>query len=230
MNNLNRFENSDRLSDILSQNIAKNLQDSIDKTGRASLIVSGGSTPKPLFKKLSKIAIDWEKVNIGLCDERWVDSLHSDSNEKLLREHLLQDKASKARFISMYIEGLKAEDARLTCKENIEANLLPFTVLILGMGSDAHTASLFPNNPKLAEGLDLNSESTCISMQPDDALHVRMSLTRKAILNAQTLYLHFEGKDKYTVYEEALKGDDMLKMPIRSILQQEIKDIEVYCT
>jgi len=230
MNNLHCFETANTLADTLSQNITKNLQDSIDKTGRASLIVSGGSTPKPLFEKMRKIDIEWEKVSVGLCDERWVNSLHVDSNEKLVKEYLLQDKASEATFISLYIEGVKAEDASFTCKENIEANLLPFTVIILGMGTDAHTASLFPNNPKLAEGLDLENDSTCISMQPSDAFHVRMSLTRKAILSAENLYLHFEGESKRVVYNEALSGDDMLHMPIRSILHQDIKDLEVYCT
>jgi len=230
MNNLHSFKTADMLTDTLSQNITKNLQDSIDRTGRASLIVSGGSTPKPLFEKLSHIDIEWEKVNIGLCDERWVNALHVDSNEKLVKEHLLQDKASKASFISMYIDGIKAEDASLTCKENIEANLLPFTVIILGMGADAHTASLFPNNSKLAEGLDLENDSMCISMQPSDALHVRMSLTRKAILSAQNLYLHFEGESKFAVYNKALNGNNILNMPIRSILHQNIKDLEVYCT
>lgn len=230
MNNINHFKSSEALTDMLSQNIAKNLQDSIDKTTRASLIVSGGSTPKPLLEKLRKIAIEWEKVTIGLCDERWVDSSHVDSNEKLIREHLLQDKANKASFVGMYIEGMQAKDARLTCKENIEAFLMPFTVIILGMGIDGHTASLFPNNPRLAEGLDLENGSLCISMQPNDALHTRMSLTRKAILSAQNIYLHFEGENKLSVYKAALKSDDMLRMPIGSILHQDIKDVEVYYT
>lgn len=222
------FENADRLTDELSQNIAKNLQDAIDKNGRASLIVSGGSTPKPLFEKLRMIDIEWDKVHVGLCDERWVDATHDDSNEKLVKTHLLQDHASKARFISMFVDGLKTEDAELTCKELVKAQLLPFSALILGMGGDAHTASLFPNSAKLEAGFDLDSDALCIAIEPGTAPHMRMSLTRAAILSAENLYLHFEGESKRSVYEAAMNGDDMYAMPIRSILHQDKKELEVY--
>jgi 6-phosphogluconolactonase len=222
------FESADTLTDALSESIAKNLQKAIDTHGRASLIVSGGSTPKALFQKLRTFDIGWESVRVSLCDERWVAPSHDDSNEKLVRTHLLQDKAAKAAFVSMYVKGKEAKDAELTCKENIQSNLLPFTVMILGMGGDAHTASLFPNNTKLERGFDLNSEAVCIAIEPSDAPHMRMSLTRAAILSSEHLYLHFEGESKRKVFQEAMRGDDMHAMPIRSILHQDTKDVEVY--
>jgi len=222
------FERSEQLTDTLSSVIAKNLSEAIATTGKASLIVSGGSTPKPLFEKLRTFDIAWEKVRVSLCDERWVAPSHEDSNEKLVKTHLLVDKAAKAEFVSMYSAGKEAADAELTCKEQIQAKLLPFSVMILGMGGDAHTASLFPNNVKLDDGFDLSSDALCIAIKPSDAPHMRMSLTRAAILSSEHLYLHFEGESKQKVFQEAMGGDDMHAMPIRSILHQDKKDVEVY--
>ena len=233
MNNnihFNTFETKVDLVDKLSQSIAKNLQDAINKNGSATLIVSGGSTPKPLFEKLRKIEIEWKKVKVGLCDERWVSPSHDDSNEKLVKSNLLQEKASKAEFVGMYIDGINTDVAVKICEAKIKANLYPFDVLILGMGTDAHTASLFPNNPKLKQGFDPNNKELCIQIKPQDAQHTRMSLTLQAILSAKHLYLHFEGENKLTVYKKAIEEEDIYTMPIRSILHQDKKAVEVYYT
>ncbi len=212
----------------MSQKIAQDLQKAIDTNGQASLIVSGGSTPKPLFEKLSMLKIDWERVRIGLCDERWVPPTHIDSNERLVRSALLQNEAAKAIFIGTYREGISAFDAESICSQSVERELLPLGVVALGMGSDAHTASLFPRNPRLGQGLDLSNPVLCIAIEPEHAPHMRMSLTRRAILSAAHIYLHFEGKEKFAVYEEALRGEDVIAMPIRSILKQNEKNVEVY--
>ncbi len=222
--NFHEFETSSDLVESLSQNIAKNLQDAIDKKGDASLIVSGGSTPKLLFKKLQQIDIEWDKVVVSLCDERWVDESHKDSNEKFVKTYLLQERAKKAKFVGMYIDGLKAHEAQQECFKSIKS----IDVLILGMGADAHTASLFPNNPRLQEGFDMNNPNKCIAIVPQNAPHERMSLTLRSILSANNLYLHFEGVEKLSVYKEALSGEDIYTMPIRSILHQNKKSLEVY--
>lgn len=222
------FTGQDDLIEALSQSIVKELQEAIDKKGKASLLVSGGSTPKPLFKKLRETPLAWEKVSIGLCDERWVPSSNEESNENLVKTYLLQDKASKAKFIGMYNEEMDVETAEKSCSQKMKQALFPFDVLVLGMGNDAHTASLFPENVKLEKAFDLDNEDLCIAIEPMTAPYMRLSLTRSAILSANTLYLHFEGKEKLAVYEEAIAGDDMYKMPIRSVLNQDIKDVEVY--
>ncbi len=226
--NIHPFTAQSQLIEKLSQSISEQLQDAIDTHGKASLIVSGGSTPKPLFEKLRLSNIEWEKVSIGLCDERWVSPSDDDSNEKLVKTHLLQDRASKAKFVGMFIDNVQAENAELECTKKIKETLFPFTVVILGMGGDAHTASLFPNNKKLKEAYDLENEELCISIEPQTAPHMRMSLTRSAILSAKHLYLHFEGKKKLAVYNEALNSKDMYQTPISAILNQDILDVEVY--
>jgi len=228
--NVHAFSVQDDLIAALSQSITEQLQKAIEEKGKASLLVSGGSTPKPLFEKLREISLDWEKVSIGLCDERWLSSTHEESNENLVKTHLLQAKASKATFVGMYKKETDMQAAEMLCEKKMKESLFPFDVLILGMGSDAHTASLFPENIKLEKAFDLDNEALCIAIKPETAPYMRMSLTRQAILSAAHIYLHFEGKEKLAVYEEAIAGEDMYKMPIRSVLNQEFKDVEVYYT
>ncbi len=225
---LHSFQTQESLVEALSLSIIKDLQEAIDERGNASLIVSGGSTPKPLFQKLSTLPLAWEKVSVGLCDERWIPSCNEDSNAHLVKTYLLQDKASTVTFVGMYEEGCDAPEAEKQCSQKIKEKLFPFDVLILGMGNDAHTASLFPHNVKLEEAFDLAREEFCIAIEPTDAPYMRMSLTPRAILSAKHIYLHFEGREKQAVYAEVIAGDDSYAMPVRTILTQNDKQIEVY--
>lgn len=222
------FKEQDTLLDALSQSILANLQKAIDEKGKASLLVSGGSTPKPLFEKLSTTPFAWEKVSVGLCDERWVDIFREESNEHFVKKYLLQKEAAKAHFIGMYEKGKNIYTVQKRCSQKIKEMLFPFDVLILGMGSDAHTASLFPENEKLEEAFDLKNPNLCIAIEPMTAPFSRMSLTLGAILSAENIYIHFEGKEKISVYEEAIAGEDIYTMPIRSVLNQELKQVEVF--
>lgn len=226
------FETKESLVLELSKRIASYLEKSINENGKASLLVSGGSTPKPLFEKLSNIDIAWEKVTISLVDERWVDSNHKDSNELLVKSNLLQNFAQKAKFVGMFINEKKLieseKKAEILCSETYQEKVSPFDVIILGMGADAHTASLFPENERLDEAYNLDNKNLCISIKPTTAPHERMSLTLNAILSARHIILHIEGEEKLKVYEEAISLDDKYKMPIASVLNQEIKEVEVY--
>ncbi len=222
------FKNDNELALKLAQVIAEDLTCAIKQKGSAALLVSGGITPLKLFSALSSVEIDWENVHIGLCDERWVSPSHNESNEKLIRETLLQNYASKATFVGMFIDGKDALHVESECSKNMKSSLTPFDVIVLGMGNDAHTASLFPNNPRLSEAYDFLREDICIAIEPTTAPHMRMSLTLKAILSSSKIYLHFQGDSKLKVYNEAMEGDDIFAMPIRSILKQHTKEIEVY--
>jgi len=225
---LHTFQSQEALIEVLSKSIIDRLHEAIEERGKASLLVSGGSTPKPLFIKLREASLDWEKVTVGLCDERWIPSSNEESNENLVKRYLLKDKASKAKFIGMYNEYTDIQTGEKSCSQKMKQALFPFDVVVLGMGNDAHTASLFPDNVQLEKAFDLDNEDLCIIIEPTTAPYMRMSLTRAAILSAKYIYLHFEGEEKLAVYGNVITGDDMYKMPIRSILNQDIKDIEVY--
>jgi 6-phosphogluconolactonase len=222
----NSFNSSESLVENFAKEIIEKLQKGIEKKGYGVLFVSGGSTPKPLFEYLSRCEIDWENVKIGLVDERWVDENHADSNAKLVKENLLQNKAKSASFIPMYQEGKEANECTNFCSQFLKDNCSPCDVLILGMGDDAHTASLFPKNAKLKEAL--STTECCISMTPEYAPHTRMSLSLYAILQAKNIYLYIQGKNKKEVYEKALGQDDYFISPISAVLQNDTKDIKVY--
>jgi 6-phosphogluconolactonase len=227
-NNENAFLNTNELINQLSIQISNNLKKAIKSNGKASLLVSGGTTPKALFKKLSTIDLAWDKVKIGLCDERWINTKHKDSNEKLIEDYLLQEFAKDAKFISMYHEYIDIQKAQSICSDIYKKELFPFDVLVLGMGLDGHTASLFPNNEKLEYEYNID-DNICISMTPNDAPYDRMSLTKEAILSAKNIYLHFEGEEKIKVYQKALNEQNKNKMPIALILNSTRK-VEVYYT
>lgn len=225
---LHGFEVQSDLLNALADAIVADLSKAIIQKGYAVLLVSGGNTPKPLFELLSTKELNWEVVRIGLCDERWVDPAHQDSNERFVKTYLMKEKASSAVFVGMYYENLSPQEAQPHCDKVVRELLWPCDVAILGMGEDAHTASLFPLNEKLSEAFDLKNKALCVAVVPQGAPHARMSLTLSALLSVEHLYLHFEGKKKQAVFQEAINGSDCYAMPIRSVLHQDIKDIEVY--
>jgi len=213
------FANTTELNAAFADRIIALLEKGIASTGRASLLVSGGRTPAPLFQMLSERPIDWSKVDVSLVDERWVSEADDASNTKMVKANLLQNNAAVANFVGLVTEADNAQDAVAECTDNLKHIKQPFDVLILGMGEDGHTASLFPCSEQIKAGLDRSKADRYIAVQPTTAPHQRMSLTLDAILTSQNIFLHLTGAGKKAVLEQALAGDDPLEMPIRAVLQ-----------
>jgi 6-phosphogluconolactonase len=211
------FSSASELVSVFSQRIADTLKQAISDKGHASLAVSGGSTPLPLFKALSVRGIDWSKVTITLADERWVDANDAASNEKLVREILLQNNAAKANFIPLKTAHENAEDAVEELTATFSKVGLPFDVVILGMGEDGHTASLFPCSEQIEDGLDISSPAILIATQPTTAPHQRMSFTLKALIESAHVYLHLTGQKKRDVLNNALEHSTALEKPIKAV-------------
>ncbi|MFQ3193138.1 MAG: 6-phosphogluconolactonase [Paraglaciecola sp.] len=213
-----KFRTTEQLNTAFSRKITKLLRDGIEENGRASLVVSGGKTPADLFNLLSKSNLEWDKVDISLADERWVDNTDDASNEKMLRDKLLINNAVNANFVALKTEHGDAEDAVLTCTDNLQKIRTPFDVLILGMGEDGHTASLFPCSEQITQGLDLESGNSYIAVQPTTAPNQRISLTLPALLNSNQIFLHVTGESKKDVLNTVLSDNDALVMPIRAVI------------
>lgn len=211
------FSSASELATVFSQRIADILKQAISERGKASLVVSGGSTPLPLFKALSIRSIDWSKVTITLADERWVANTDAASNEKLVRENLLQDKASKANFVPLKTAHENAEDAVQQLTATFNKVGLPFDVVILGMGEDGHTASLFPCSAQIEAGLDVNSPAMLIATQPTTAPHQRMSFTLRALVSSANVFIHLTGQKKRDVLLDALENYTDLEKPIKAV-------------
>ncbi|MDA9574548.1 6-phosphogluconolactonase [Porticoccaceae bacterium] len=225
--NMVEFENTSALDIELAEKVAALLAADIQARGKASLVVSGGRTPMGFFHLLSQQLLDWSSVTVTLADERWVDADHQDSNEKLVRENLLINEAHQAQFISLKSAAENAVDAESECEQAL-ASAGQFTVVILGMGDDGHTASLFPGTEALALGLDMDSGRTAIAVTPTAAPHQRMSMTLPRLLNTGQVIIHISGSSKQDVLLAAQNGDNAAELPIRAILGQQVAPLSVY--
>lgn len=221
------FENTSALDIALAEKVVAMLAADIESSGTGSLVVSGGRTPMGLFHLLSQQQLDWSAVTITLADERWVDNQHKDSNEKLVRENLLINEAHRANFIALKNAALDAVDGETDLEQSLAA-VGQFTVVILGMGDDGHTASLFPDTEALALGLDMNSGRTGIAVMPTEAAHQRISMTLPRLLDTQQLIIHISGAGKQTVLQAAQAGEDITELPVRAILNQQVAPLSIY--
>ncbi len=224
----NNFDNREQLDLALADNVSEILKQAISLNGKASIAVSGGSTPKGFFKVLSNKDIDWEKVTITLADERWVDINFDASNTRLVDENLLQNKASTAKFFHLK-QGEELCDETLA-DLNVAANnaLLPLDVLILGMGEDGHTASLFPCSAQIKLALEVNNNNALLKVEPTTAPHQRITFSFASLSQSKHTFLHLCGDNKKQVLEKALSGDDIFAMPIRAFLQNESINTQIY--
>lgn len=198
---------ADRLASQLAQHLRGN--------ERASFCAPGGTSPIPIFETLSGTDIDWDRVTVFLGDERWVDGDHKRSNSRLLRRHLLKDRAASAAYIDLYTGAPRPEDAVDALGEALAPHL-PITVALLGMGNDMHTASLFPGAEHLAEAL-AGDAPPLMAMRPPGAEEPRITLTRPVLAGAIHLHLLIMGPEKREALERAQKLDPV-EAPIRAFL------------
>ena len=224
----NEFDNGAALAEALATHVAKALADAVALRGKASIAVSGGSTPKAFFKALSAKPIAWDKVNITLVDERFVPADNARSNHKLAADMLLQANAASANFIPLYHAAADADAAAVLATAETASLSSPFDVVILGMGNDGHTASFFPGGNHLADALDAARPRGIMTMEADGAGEPRLTFSFSALQDARLLILHIEGAEKASVLDKALAGSDEAEMPVRAILNRASSPVEVY--
>ena len=217
------FDKAEILELNLARKISEDLQALIHEYGQAALLVSGGSSPIGLFRKLTLSKIAWKRVTVALIDERFVPSDSEHSNERTVKTELLQELASGAQFTGMVYDLSSPEHnlglARQHYREIIETGNY---ISVLGMGKDGHTASLFPGDPASEADLSGNSEAGIINTLAPDFPHARISCNTNAILKSKRIYLLISGKAKLDVLNEALEQN----LPISRFMRE--KHIETY--
>ena len=223
-----RFADQATLVRELSLHIAADLRAAIATRGVGSLLVSGGKSPLALFDCLRGEALDWQRVEVGLADERWVDAADPSSNEKLVRDHLLQGAAAAARFSGLKNAASTPDLGAADAWTRLGRVARPFDVVVLGMGDDGHTASLFPHSPNLALALDSTAAPGCVGMQSPTAPSARLSLNLSALLDSRRIVLLLLGDAKWRVYETATGAGSAHDMPVRSVLRQQHTPVEVF--
>lgn len=222
------YENAAVAARAQADAVAIELQEALNEKGNAVLMVSGGRSPIAFFEALSQKDLDWANVSIGLADERIVPTGHPDSNTHLVREHLLQNKAAAAQWIPLVEDGKTETELQphLVVDNALKQYKHP-DVLVLGMGTDGHTASLFPQAPQYPEAINLENNLTLIHTTPVTAPHERISMTLDAILNTLHVFLAIQGADKKAVFDKAAEEPDE-QYPISLILNNERVDCHVF--
>ena len=215
------FNARDEMVTSAATQIAEAVNSAVAQRGAASLMLSGGSSPRPVYERLSEMDLPWDKVTIGLVDDRWIERGKAGSNETFLDETLLKGKAKSAKFI-----GLKTNDANPAAGiEASEAQLSaipqPFDVCVMGMGLDGHTASWFPNSNGLKESLDPKNENTVIAIDargcPVAGDHPdRITLTLSAVMASKQIILMIPGAGKADVFK-ASADKSVYDAPVKAL-------------
>lgn len=229
------YTDRDALLTNLQTALCMQLQHSLDHAPRATLFLSGGNSPAPLYRALSSAPLPWERIDVALVDERWVPVSHEASNERLVRETLLRDRAAACRFTGMKVahelEGQDASAAVAECNRAYRVLPKPWSAALLGMGPDGHTASLFPQAAGLAEALQATTSCAAIHAPAGGVAGehtARMTMTPHALLQCDQLFLLITGRDKRLVYEKARVTKDRASMPVSVLLQQEAVPLTVF--
>lgn len=237
------FKSREELYEAVANRCAQQVTRGIEKQGRASLIVPGGSTPAPVFEKLSAMSLNWHNVKVAPSDDRWVSNEHNQSNEKLIRETLLIDKAEKAEFVSLKTNYPSPQEGRQQAEENFNQIEKPIDLVLLGMGGDGHFASLFPGIQNFDEATELGGRDKCVAIDATGcpvagSLTDRISLTLAAILDSHVVALLITGKEKLDVVEKAMKeatseaestsNERVDSYPITKLFKQSKTPVEIY--
>lgn len=208
--------NSRALDERLAAHIADALTSDLHQKGCASLAVSGGNTPKGLFQRLSMCDLNWGNIKVTLVDERWVDLNDPDSNEKMLRDNLLQNNALNAQIIGLKTADARGEDGLEEARKKIAEIHKPFSAVILGVGGDGHTASWFPRADNLQQLINSKGTTQLELTHPVTAPHQRITLTLPTVLESSEIIIHIVGAEKRAIVENAIHE----QYPIAPVLQQ----------
>lgn len=215
-------DGAEQLAQALAVRVADALRQAIASRGQATLVVSGGRSPVPFFEALAQQALPWAQVLVSLADERWVPVNHAGSNEALVRRHLLRGAAAEARFLSLYqVAGSLEQAAELA--DAAVAELAPIDVLVLGMGDDGHTASLFPHSPNLHQALQPDCARRVLPMLAPSEPTQRLTLTLPMLASARLPLLAIQGQAKLNVLTKALMPGEIAQLPIRAFLNSSLE-------
>ncbi|NQY97854.1 MAG: 6-phosphogluconolactonase [Henriciella sp.] len=201
------FDSKADLQSAAADWIAAALRDAIARRGGAVFMCSGGSTPGPIYETLSNAELAWDQVQVGLCDERWVEANHPASNGAMLERTLLQNRASEASYTPMKVAGNDPFRAVEQVDElYMDASLTD--VMLLGMGPDAHTLSWFKGGRGYDEAISSDSTSVVAAVEAIESEVtgpnlLRMTLTQPCVAYARNILLLITGAEKKAVFESA---------------------------
>lgn len=215
---MNLIEYPDR--EILAMKVADQLAGELKKCllvhEFASFAVPGGTTPGPVFDMLNGTDLEWGRVHVMLTDERWVPEDDAQSNAALIRSRLLTGRAATAQFIPFYQDGVDAAAGAAAVAPTLRGEL-PLSLLVLGMGDDMHTASLFPGAEGLTAAMASDAPLLC-ALRPKGQDIARVSLPAHVLRGAMSTHLIIFGDEKREALERA-QGLAPEHAPIAAVLK-----------
>lgn len=212
------------LSQGFSDFAATTLQNTLAHKPHATLAVPGGNTPRHYLPALAKCALPWDRITITLSDERWVDINNEQSNEHLVKQHLMNHLPANTPFVGLKTQHDNPFDAIDEIHQRLDNLPLPLSLTVLGLGEDGHIASLFPGmNP------DLLSTRHCVAVAPPIAPSLRVSLSLSILTESEQIALVVTGKTKRRLLDRLNEYPDS-KLPIVWLLQRSQSAIMVFET
>ncbi|WP_241264495.1 6-phosphogluconolactonase [Marinobacter daepoensis] len=211
---------AEQIARALAARVAAVLARRLAHSAGASLVVSGGATPLPFFRALSGHSLDWKRVTVLLADERWVPEDDAASNTALVKRHLLVGNAAEARYLPLKVSAETPDQGLKAVHEQLSELVLPLDVVVLGMGNDGHTASLFPDASELPSAMAPENDALVVAMSPASQPNRRITLTRSVLARARYTALHLRGDDKLGTLREACSDlPNVFAMPVRAFLK-----------
>lgn len=214
------FASREMASEAAAEHVSSAISAGLVDTPETAIIVTGGSTPVTCYELLSDTALPWHKVHVLISDDRCVPADHEASNEGMIRRSLLTKRAAKAKLVPVYNDELSPEDQCRVLSERMDSLPLPFSISLLGMGTDGHFASLFPDSAGLENGLDEHGADRCLMVETAASSYPRITLTMATLVESKEILLLFFGDDKRDIYEHAKRSNS--NYPIGHLLQQQI--------
>lgn len=212
------YPDSEMMMIDLADKLASALENALLTHDTVSFAVPGGTTPGPIFDSICDVHLEWDRVQVMLTDERWVDEASDRSNTRLLKQRLLTGRAAAAQYVPLYNGAATPEDGLPALQDGL-SKTLPIDVMLLGMGADMHTASIFPGADQLERAL--TGDDLLVAMRAPGAPEPRITLSAQVLKSAISRHIVIIGAEKRAALEKA-KTLSPQEAPVAAILQGSI--------
>jgi len=222
------YDTIDELAEAVAGDVGFIVESALEARGEALIALPGGQTPQPIFDKLAEAKLNWKKVTIIPTDDRLVPLTDERSNIRAIAQAFLR---AGARVFPITSDIADHRLAGNSANAKLGELKFPLDLVWLGMGSDGHTASIFPG-PDLDEALNAPKGRHAVGVMPEpmpvDAPVARVTLTRSAILSARTVLITITGADKKALLEQAIADGHSSKLPIGRVLAEAEQPIDIH--
>lgn len=223
------FDSAEEFVEAVVGDVSFIIESALDARGQALVAFPGGSTPVPILQKLAEAPLRWKGVTIIPTDDRLVAVSDPLSNVAMLAKIFLP---KGARVLPLTSDAADHNLAGNAANARLMDLHWPPDLVWLGMGSDGHTASIFPG-PDLGEALDAPKDRRAVGVAPDpmpsEAPVNRVTLTAGAIAAARTTMIVIAGQDKRDLLEAASEDGKKSPYPVGQVLDRITVPVDIYC-